>query len=341
MRLVALLVATLVEIFIPVWTPPLLAQSGSVRKVSGWVYPAADEEVAGVLVRARFGDATDSVEVDGGGRFVLHLPSSPEPGAVLEIATVDTAGRFFPSLRRVRRGGEGEVLLILVPRRWRITAGSYAGMVVPIDPVAARTPACRRCGSFYRSEEGDTLPGRPRGIPTWPDSVFPLRVAFDDEEAPLSARDTSAFWDAARVLESDLGRPLFAPAPLELVLDPPEGDSQGSVLVSIDPTLRTAGLGNSASQGGDILASAVILQRSTLLAGATGIRLLSHELLHVLGFGHTCAWRSVLNDFVCPGRSTPRATPEDVAHVQLLFRIRAAERVRHAPGAVDAVVGGR
>jgi hypothetical protein len=45
----------------------------------------------------------------------------------------------------------------------------------------------------------------------------------------------------------------------------------------------------------------------------------THEMMHALGFGHTTAWRSVVNP---EGLGSDRLTPEDVAYAELAMHSR-------------------
>jgi hypothetical protein len=196
-----------------------------------------------------------------------------------------------------------------------------------VDPLAATARPCATCSGFWRDAQGDSLPGRAPGIPSWPDSAFPIRVAIDPEVGPrMTPRDSIDFWRAARALEATFGRPLFEPASVDAVLDPPEDDPRGGMLVSLDPTLRGDGWGSSGEQGGDILGAAVLLRSRALLSGPDAEALVGHELMHALGFGHTCAWSTVVSDRRCPGRRAARPSPQDVAHAEVLWAVRRLER---------------
>jgi hypothetical protein len=309
-----------------------VAQTGEEERVfTGHVYTADGAAAAGVVVTARAGMAVDSFRVDSTGAFTLRLPAFPVlPVLPLSlVARADSADdRYYPLLLRFGADQPTDSLaLILIPRQWTPASGRYAGMPVAVDPIAATTRTCSFCGGFWRSALGDSLPGRAPGIPSWPDSAFPIRVAIDPEVGPrMTPRDSINFWRAARALEATFGRQFFEPASVEAVLDPPEDDPHGVMLVSLDPTLRGDGWGSSAAQGGDLLGAAVLLRSRTLLSGPDAEALVGHELMHALGFGHTCAWSTVVSDQRCPGRRAARASPQDVAHAEVLWAVRRLER---------------
>lgn len=304
--------------------------------LTGALHPADGGSPAGVRVVALAGGAADSVEVGDDGSFTLQLeaPAAAHARLLLRPGPRDD---YHPATRVVRIGRGDTLRLVLIPRRWVIRTGTHAGDTVDIDPRAATAPSCRGCNSFWRREEGDTVPGRTRGIPGWAESSLPLRVAFDHElGAPITAGDSAAFMRVARALERDLGRRWFVPAQTRDVWEAPDGDPFGSILVSIDPELRDAGRGNWVTQGGEVLAGVVFLNSARLIHQPGGPQIVAHELMHTLGFGHTCSWRSVLADRHCPGRRAPAPTPEDVAHAQLLMRIRTLERKFGIWGTVEA-----
>jgi hypothetical protein len=176
-------------------------------------------------------------------------------------------------------------------------------------------------------------------VPAWPESALPVYLAFDTTAGPrFSARDTAAFWRAARTLEAELGRPLFQHAPLALAMNPPQGDEHGVMLIVADPAIGRSGIGGTGSQAGDIMGASVSLRSPGLAAMLGGQALVMHELMHALGFGHTCAWRSIVSSDRCRQLRAERPTTEDVAYAQLLWRIRALERKRGAEGTVGAVL---
>ena len=65
-------------------------------------------------------------------------------------------------------------------------------------------------------------------------------------------------------------------------------------------------------------------------------RVVTHELMHAIGFGHTTAWTSVMG----PPEGVDRPTATDAAHAQLLLAVREAQHQFDAPyGILEAVPG--
>lgn len=290
--------------------------------ISGFVRAADFRSVAGATVRVIGG--AEAATVDADGRFTVRPGAIGGAGGGLEI---ELEGYYRSSVRL--EPGEGTApAVVLVPRAWTITAGRYAGQVVPIDLEGATGAACGDCGAFYGSVLGDERSTLPPGIPAWPPTAFPLEVAFDRENGALvSARDSVAFWQIVRTMEEHFGLRLFRPAALPRVLANVSNDGPGSLLVLIDPRLMSTGWGSSVSQSGDILAGAVHFRHARTFSSSDGAAIVAHEIFHALGFGHTCRWRSIVADVKrCRGNQAPAPTASDVAHAQLLWRIRELER---------------
>jgi hypothetical protein len=268
-------------------------------------------------------------------------------GQAVRVQVIGPDGRrpFHPAIVDLRTAPAGaELWVVMVPEQWRIERGSYAGREIPIDLEAAFTAACRTCSSLYR-RMAEPPPGYPLShIPTWPERSLPIRVAFDRRQPgsqPVSPVDSAAFWAGARSLEEVLGRPLFRPAALPDLLPPQDEDYPDDILlVSLEPGLTEHGLGSAVSQRGDIFFGAVRLRSASLMHRPDGVRLLVHELLHAMGLGHTCGWRSIMADQRCPGRRATTLTAEDVAYFELLLAVREAQRDTGSPFGLEAALAG-
>jgi hypothetical protein len=301
--------------------------------VRGRLYAADGAPAGGLAVRLRAGWYTASAVTSDSGTFAADVPD-PLGGAIelLVDADADSLHRFFPS--RVRLDGvraRSEVRIVMIPRRWTIGAGSYAGETVLLRPASALGRGSDG-PAFWRLSRRARRSGWAVG---WEARAYPIPIAFDTTgRRRVGAADSAAFWDIARQLERDLGQPVFRPVQAAEVL----GDIDG-VLVRTDGGMRSAGLTLiSWNERGRAYDGALYVQHAWMLGDA---RVVTHELLHALGFGHATGWYSVMS--VAPN-GPGRATAVDVAHVQLLLRVRALQDAVDAPygvaEAVDAIAAG-
>lgn len=203
----------------------------------------------------------------------------------------------------VRHRGE----VIAIPRVWRIDGGSYAGMEVSIDARAALGGG--GASGFWKRVP---VTGRGETILAWRPTAYPLRIAFDRQRSieRLTAQDSIAFWSAADQLERDMGADLFAPATFE------QARPDGTISVEIGSQYAEGHAFLVWDMQGDAYDGVVTLRRASTTHNAAVI---THELLHLLGFGHTSAWRTNMHPVTA---SVARATPEDVAYAQLALHLR-------------------
>jgi hypothetical protein len=244
-----------------------------------------------------------------GGDVEIRASEVATPAAYQDVAVRVQQPRDLQSLR-----------IALVPRVWRIDAGTYAGRSIAIDADAAMRRAPGEA-AFWR-----LVPNSGRGARTllgWAPDRLPLHLAFDRRASSerISEVDSAAFWAVARQMERDLGRSLFAPAepsdstrvevsPVEIRSQSAEGHTfvtWGDAGDAIDGTMRF---------------------RSEATLRDPGV--VTHELLHLIGFGHTLAWPSVARPV---GGAESGLTMADVAYVQLALRLREFQRATGArPG---------
>jgi hypothetical protein len=201
--------------------------------------------------------------------------------------------------------------IALIPRSWRIDAGSYAGRTVRIDAGAALRRAPTSAG-FWRVApvRGNDV----RQLLGWHADAFPLRLAFDRRRSAeaVSAADSVAFWAIAEQMQLDLGARLFLPADLP-------AEWRGGEVIPLEVGTGSAE-GNTDvtwSEHGDAYDAVLSFRRAATLRDA---HVVTHELLHLLGFGHTSEWRSIVTP---GGGGENRLSPEDVAYTQLAMRLRA------------------
>lgn len=286
----------------------------------------------------------DSAAVDSAGRFALPMPVGAADSLQLIVDAADRGARaYHPALARIhRRETQAEHGIVLVPRTWTIPTGRYAGEAVAVSPHRARMRVCPGCSVFWVK---DPVPGGAVRFQGWPASRFPLRVAFDREHSiPAGAApDSAAFWRGVESMEDAFGMDLFRPVRYVQTLAQgiEETGADDVVLVVIDPGLPVAGLTMAIGARGIVEYAAVSLQRRDVVRTGYGPELVGHEMMHALGFGHTCSWRSISADIQrCPGMRTSSPSPEDVAHMQVLYRVRDLQRAGGLRWGLDAAVAG-
>ena len=279
------------------------------------------------------GDSTDVRAV------MLDLAGTPLAGGRPEWGSTDTMvlavrpvapGRAVARARRVGRadvaawiaGGKVQDRatvavryrddVIAIPARWRIAAGTYQGTEVPIDATAAVGRS--REAAFWRRVQ---VAGRGATILGWPPDAFPLRIAFDRARSAerIAAPDSAAFWATAEQLERDLGADLFAPATFERTRP------EGTISIEIGSQYAEGHTFIVWNQQGDAYDGVVTLRHASTTQNDAVV---THELLHLLGFGHTGEWPTVMHPVT---GSTRRATSQDVAYAQLALWLR-ERRVR-------------
>ena len=275
--------------------------TGQFITADGGAVPAMRLEVVAADVR-------DSVVVRDGA-FTARIPMPREAHTIVSASPVD--GAYHDAMVRVHDQRELQRLVIaLVPTSYRIDAGAYQGQVVPIDAAAAMRRV-GRSAPFWRlvpySGAG------PRKLLGWREDHLPLRIAFDRERSasPISAEDSTAFWHIAERMERDLGRALFTPAD-------PESDSvlASIIRVRITPQSAEGHTFVSWTQSGDANDGLLRFSRASTLRDP---HVVTHELAHLLGFGHTASWPTISQ----PHSGTqPRLTPQDVAYIQLAMKLR-------------------
>lgn len=320
------------------------AQDGPAAVLRGRVIPAGGGDLRAVRVFAAAGAWADSAAVDSAGRFAFTLPGRPLADPVelrVDAARAESAA-FHPARLRL---GPAELAreqeIVLVPLRWTIRAGRYAGREVEVGLARAFSPPCAGCTGFFRALGAPADSGRKR-LQGWPAERFPLRVAFDREwnGERVTERDSLAFWEDAGELNEIFGAGLFRPANYADAVPREDGGPDDVILVWFDPEMHgLGGIGTAVSNGDAIEYGDLRLNREALRREVTSPGLVQHELMHALGFGHTCAWRSVVADVHrCPYLRAPTATEEDVAYAELAAELRALVRGHGARWALEAAL---
>lgn len=183
---------------------------------------------------------------------------------------------------------------------WTIRGGTFAGTSLHVNSYVAKR------SKFVRQSK---LKGDARFV-TWTPSQLPARVAF--RPGKVNPEDSVAFWSILRDMETDMGMRLFEPATITRDADPDDVIVVDTKNMSNDDGVTYVTWSNN---GGLYDARVYLRSRATL----HDQRIVTHEMMHALGFGHTSAWSSVMNS----GAYAPRRlTPDDVAYAQFAFESR-------------------
>ena len=250
--------------------------------------------------------ASDTLDVDAIGRFADLVRPTGDDSVWVVVRAADNSAYYGSAVAVPRDRLDHELRILLVPRRWTVHRGSFAGETVDIDPRAALRRSPDRA-SFARV--------RGRRTVGWASESYPIPLVFRHAPgARLGASDSAAFWAAAHAVEQAIGARLFRPW------------SDTAMVGRIFPV--DVGVGRIASaavtyvswdQNGDIFEGSVTFRSTREIRD---LSIVEHELMHLLGFGHTTAWPSAVEAQPSPGRTV---TAEDAAYAQLLLRAHALE----------------
>jgi hypothetical protein len=254
------------------------------------------------------------------GRYSGRVDVPPYSSVEIRAPAADSSHHLVHINVAAPRDLQG-LVIALIPRVWVIEGGRYAGRTIGIDAAAAVRRVPWNAG-FWRVApvRGDGV----RQLIGWGADALPLRLAFDRRGSAeaIGAADSIAFWAIAEQMHLDFGARLFAPTNFP-------SERRGGEVIPIEVGTGSAEGHTDVtwSERGDATDAVVSFRRVTTLRDP---HVVTHELLHLLGFGHTSEWRSV----VAPrGGTENRLTPEDVAYAQLAMRLRALYREHGArPG---------
>lgn len=190
---------------------------------------------------------------------------------------------------------------------YTIGSGTYAGTTVHV----LRTTALRRGSRFWR-----VAPRTDGRLVGWNPGRLPVGVAFKPGQG-IEADDSVAFWKILRGMERDLGMHLFEPATVSSSDDPDDVVVVGMRSMTGDDGVTFVTWSND----GSVYDARVFFRSRDVFYDE---RVVQHEMMHALGFGHTSAWPSIMN--VSSGAR--KLTAEDVAYAQVALQSRAeSERV--------------
>lgn len=250
------------------------------------------------------------------------FPSARAASGTPKLWFADAAASL-PSLVRPRP--REFVNVILLPRRITIPECSvYAGQVVPIDLDAAFRWIPGSQSAFF--DRASTVNGARVVVASW--NLASIPIAFSDTGAVVKRISTA---DSAEIMTALATLTAYTCQKFHLATVAQA--AAGGVVIHKDPAFAALGAHSMAlpAQRGDYVRADVVVR--TLVPTHTAVRdstrrTVMHEFMHVLGFGHTCSWPSVMTTGTVCDDSLRAMVPsrEDVAHYLAMQYARRAER---------------
>ncbi len=300
----------------------------------------------------------DSTFIDHTGSFEMKL-STPESELIGDFY-FDSINRFdgnyHPSMKLSDTlSTTEEIRAVLVPRKWKILAGEFAGLELELSlQTVFSFPNFGDKGNYYsnwHTHRVKYVSGDLDGAKTvaWPEWAFPIEVFFWHTgntqwgpRTPIPPQDSIAFWNNMEIMEQRFGIDLFKPANrLTLQADTLSGKIIYPYVIGAEvvQSIGVNGFGGAQSPCGFSNEACSKYDRNDLFIGSITIkslerlsnRVAQHEMIHALGFGHSCFPSSNVRcqgDF--PFQNLPTivnddlVTEYDVAYIQLLWAVHKA-----------------
>lgn len=224
--------------------------------------------------------------------------------------------------------------LLLVPKKWLVTSGRFAGKTIDVPAEAALQIAGPDDPlSFYRVVmlNGPQGCGRPANILSWRTSTFPIPLALNHtlSYSGLSMEDSVRFYRFIDEFNINLmGRQFFKASRMSVEI---EADGTASLVL-----LNTSNVAANASPTGSISSGDAqrgrVTIESLLFLEESNREAVYHELVHLLGFGHTRGWRTGMCSArqeaakLCAAMNAGAITETDVGMIDLALNLRERSR---------------
>jgi hypothetical protein len=266
------------------------------------------------------GTNTASRSVASNGDCSMAGLITQEDSLKVVITTASGSSVAIPSIGYVSKADMAQGLtLIVVPGSWKIPTGSFSSQVVPIDLSLAYKPNNLGSSFYSRFEQG----GRWfYTIRSFPGSSLPTPAAvhngLSSTHQVIDQAGEAGIWADVDRLETALGWKVLRKVAATDITYP-----NGVVLVA-DST-KTGGapaMAGPYASGNDLTGGKITFYANV---DAPTVGNAAHELVHVLGFGHGCGWNGIMSTG-CGYVHSNYATAQDVAYIQLMYRVRELER---------------
>jgi hypothetical protein len=312
------------------------------RAIHGRIFTLDGQPVPELRVRYAAPGLDTSAAAESDGSFRLRLPRIPQDTGLVVFDVVDTMdGEYHPALLRLAPHElADEIRLVLIPRNWTIQAGFLAGRAAKLDLKAAfEMPPGEDRLSLLMREGAHSPAGSPDGL--WPATSLPIPVAFLQQTGSpeITSADTAAFWRIVERFQQQVGRAIFRPAQLADFTEPSAELPTNGITVEVAAGLYSPALAGKPDRPEDGRLGWIAVREPAVLHDPY---LVVHELMHTLGFGHTCAVLSVMSDTCNHGPRPTMPTVYDVAYLELRLALREAMLRHSAPyGLLEALNGER
>lgn len=323
-------------------------------------------DLAALRARWETAQKADSVQLAADGSFIIRATTLETAG---ELRIDGAAPRaFHPFLYPFHVDSLADVDVVLVPRAWTIRRGLYTGQTVPLSLDLVMDE--EEFGfSYFKGQWGEDLASYWAELQTWPLEHLPAKVAIDHTHSSpaVTPADSVGLWEILDRMEVIFGLDLFQP----VVGDPawwPEAQTwtpvAGVIRMGYEDGLTGAtgtystlpkeswaqdlGAWAAGSPFTRFLATRELANGGWIrLGGSNGFEfsdegergwVTGHEMLHVLGAGHTCKMQSPQG----PCMRTMEASPNDVAYLEMLREVLLLERAHDTfLGLMPATIGER
>ncbi len=236
------------------------------------------------------------------------------------------------------------VKAILIEKEWTISKGTYADTTVPIslelayEKSSVWSPSYPIPLSFYPGTFNEQTGLVEYPFQTFKKNQLPVPVVLDRDSSDyvFTVADSIKIWGHIRNLETFLGETMFYP--LE---DTPELTRQNAIVITVDNSIPPGAQGGGISGGespGDLTGGIMLYSGASLASGSLNFDnagTVYHEFGHILGFYHTCSWRTVMYTSChnwkpgsSPGwQASGIWTPHDVAYKEVIYTVEELRRL--------------
>lgn len=272
-------------------------------------------------LKVTLGDGSEHPITSSDGSFSIANSGAQFANAKL----VFTGPGLMPAIVRTSTAN-ATTNLVLLPASITIpTCSVYRGQAVPLDLIAGFKPASEGQTGFL-DRVSTMANSRLVVVANWNLASIPVAMSDTGGVAKqFSAQDSTELISTLAQFSSYMCQAFH----MASVAD---ARREGIVVVK-DPAFAALGAHSMAvpSTRGDYVRGEVVLRRlfvNDVVARDSVRRTVMHEFLHVLGFGHSCSWPTVMTTgTICPaGTYTFTPSPQDVAHYFAMRYARQGER---------------